>query len=246
MVLFEPGRAPWCSTRGRSGANTNAESVAAVERLAAHQARAMAAADFAEGACRRRLALWLLQQPSDRHAAAAPTTARARLRPAALLARACALGDGEGCGVLGRLHFAPPRSSGVERSDERGVGLVIEGCRLGSPASCNALGDLFARGFAVRADVGRAAQCFERACAAPRSDGLAMACTKLGEMHRKGLGVPRDGLAAARLWSRGCALGDANACAAVAELLRATAGGREQGGREHAALREAVRGGASL
>ncbi len=81
-------------------------------------------------------------------------------------------------------------------------------CERGSPAACNRLAVLYAKGDGVTADAAKAVAFYTRAC----EEGYATACVNLGAMHFEGNGVPKNESLGARFFLRGCEAGAPVGC----------------------------------
>lgn len=162
----------------------------------------------------------------------------------ALLAKACSLGDGEGCQRMGHLY-----ACGVSvRSDPAvAFGFYERACTLKHGQGCVFAATFLEHGIGVKRDEKRSHDLLERTCKAnvgascralafelyehdPAANiarvaallraacdtGYGKACADLGRLYAVGQGsVRKDEEQGYGLAKRGCELGDADACAAV-------------------------------
>lgn len=141
-------------------------------------------------------------------------------RAAALLDRACQLGDALGCLSFARLLAT---GEGTARDEDRARAMrdaardELEGaCDDGDPWACHDLASALRRGTTVpsepdraRALAGAATERASRRC----DEGDGRACYLLGRLHEGALDTQRDDDAALAAYERGCDSGDVNACA---------------------------------
>jgi TPR repeat protein len=140
---------------------------------------------------------------------------------AALLTKACEIGDPGGCGELAVLYAV---GRGLRQSDERAAALSRRACDLGFALACSNIGALVAEG---AADAGlrpeeeaagpgsRIMRYFKMAC----DSGAAEGCLNLGAEHESGKHVERDLAVAARNYRRACDLGQPVACYRLSLLV---------------------------
>jgi TPR repeat protein len=138
---------------------------------------------------------------------------------AALLTKACEIGDPAGCSDLGVLYAL---GRGVAQSDDRAAALARRACEQGSAIACSNQGALLAEG-AARPNPGeprevleaRILRLFRLACEALVPEG----CTNLGTALDAGTLTARDPVAAGRAYRRACDAGFALACHRLAALV---------------------------
>lgn len=121
-----------------------------------------------------------------------------------LAARACELGNGEGCALVARYGPFSDSSKKLERA-----------CELGYVPSCGSVGRQLADS-GKKADLPRAAELLEKACDADAMDWMALTahhggfCRRLQELYTERL---EDKAKAAKAHERACAQGDKLGCA---------------------------------
>ena len=169
---------------------------------------------------------------------------------AALLQKACDLGNGTGCSNLANLYSA---GEVIPKNQAKAAALDIRGCELGESKACvnaalahfdgigvakdlEAAHDYFKKG----CDLGHAESCkntgvlhwegqdharavsyFEKACTGGDKGG----CFNLGVAYYKGLGVTRDSAKARDYFDNACSKGDSAACDLRDELDAESSGG---------------------
>jgi TPR repeat protein len=140
---------------------------------------------------------------------------------AALLTKACEIGDPGGCGELAVLYAV---GRGLPQSDERSAALSRRACDQGFALACSNLGALVADGAAdanLRPDEeaagpgSRIMRYFKTACDAGAAEG----CLNLGAEYDSGKHVERDVMVAARNYRRACDLGQPVACYRLSLLV---------------------------
>jgi TPR repeat protein len=115
--------------------------------------------------------------------------------------RACDLGEGYACGVLGEGHiYGAP---GVAKDPKQGVEFLERACELGQADCCDWVARLYKEGTVVAKDLGRAARFYQRGC----TGGSCVSCRNLADMLDAGVGVPKDAAEAKRLRALPCAEG---------------------------------------
>lgn len=128
-----------------------------------------------------------------------------------LYARACDLGEPQGCHALGQMLRGGPDTGGDWQRSQDSLGQACEG---GIDAACyeHAVGLAYGQEGAgtdvADADLARALDTFGRLCAA----GLAEACMDLGFLAAEGRGGAADPARGAELSARACGLGSALGC----------------------------------
>jgi TPR repeat protein len=139
---------------------------------------------------------------------------------AALVTKACELGDAAACSDLGVLYAV---GRGVAQSDERAAALVRRACEQGSALACSNEGALLAEGAAPPAAGeprealdARIVRRFRTACDA----GVPEGCANLGTALDAGRLAERDVKAAARAYRKACEAGFALACHRMAALVK--------------------------
>jgi TPR repeat protein len=138
---------------------------------------------------------------------------------AALITKACEIGDGPGCGDLGVLSAI---GRGVPQDDVRAEALSRRACEGGVALACSNLGVLTAEGVhrpEPRAEelgdaATRTVQRFRTACEAGAPEG----CLDLGAVLAAGRLVARDVAGATRALRRACDAGQALGCHRLALL----------------------------
>ncbi len=181
---------------------------------------AAAAAPLDEGALSARCARGFAPECRDLGRArllAAPPDARLG---AALLTKACEIGDGAACSDLGVLYAL---GRGVTQSDERAGALARRACEQGTGIACSNQGALLAEG-AAPPNAGeardaldaRVVRLFRAACDA----GVPEGCANLGTALAAGKLAARDVRAAGRAHRRACDAGFALACHRLAALVK--------------------------
>lgn len=138
---------------------------------------------------------------------------------AALLTKACEIGDAAGCSDLGVLYAL---GRGVAQSDERAAALARRACEQGSAIACSNQGALLAEGAAApnpgesrEALEGRILRLLRLSCDALVPEG----CTNLGTALDAGKLTARDTHGAGRAYRRACDAGFALACHRLAALV---------------------------
>ncbi len=120
--------------------------------------------------------------------------------------RACELGHATGCSELGSAFIDRQAHIDLEAARK----FKDKACELGSMDGCSDFGMLLARGEGGPADMDRAVQLFQKACAADVASG----CGRLGLSYQHGFGgLPKDLTKAKELFDQGCKGGDEEACA---------------------------------
>jgi TPR repeat protein/TolB-like protein len=123
-----------------------------------------------------------------------------------LFARACDLGDAEGCTSAGwNVERGGP---GVRPDPLLAAAFDQKGCDAGDGRGCSNLGVLYDRGRGVAADPRRARELYRVACARRHAHG----CTNLGRALEAGKGGEKDVTAALAAYLRACEGKDREGC----------------------------------
>jgi len=160
-----------------------------------------------------------------------PSDARSR----ELYTKACAQGDGEGCGRVGGMYLC---GNGVVANASVGASMLDKGCSMGAEESCNALAALLLDGTRLPRDVPRARKLLSTSCDA----GMAGVC----ETYAVLLLSDREEAAQAKavtLFEKACDGGRADACANLAVVYQNAVGGKTRdSGRAYSHAKKACEG----
>jgi TPR repeat protein/serine/threonine protein kinase len=135
------------------------------------------------------------------------------------LDRACTLGDGIGCTLMGLMAEG---GVGVARDADRaaklfgnGRALASSACEAGDANACAAHGLLLATARGGDKDEAKALASLTVSC----ESGSTIGCTNLGAAYALGQGVTKDSARAKDVWSSACEAGEATACANLGLLI---------------------------
>ena len=124
---------------------------------------------------------------------------------AALLRKACDLGNGTGCSNLANFYSA---GDVVPKDNEKAAALDIRGCELGEPKACVNAALAHFDGIGVAKDLEAALGFFEKGC----DLGHAESCKNTGVLHCEGKGLPQDHGKAVSYFEKACTGGDKGGC----------------------------------
>lgn len=124
---------------------------------------------------------------------------------AALLGKACDLGNGTGCSNLANFYAA---GEVISKDLAKAAALDIRGCELGEPKSCVNAALAHFDGVGVAKDIKAALGFFEKGCAL----GHAESCKNTGVLHWEGTGLTQDHGKAVSYFEKACTGGDKGGC----------------------------------
>ncbi len=124
---------------------------------------------------------------------------------AKMLQARCDMRDGESCYALGTASLM---GLGLVASREAALGYFSSACDLRWASACGNLAEMYRHGVGTQVDERKAVVLYERACAL----GYAAACVQLGGLFATGDHVQRDEVRAIELLRRSCRLGLDEAC----------------------------------
>lgn len=157
------------------------------------------------------------QKPNESAPAPPASTERITLPMVAKCADAggctaeCDAGNASQCRLLGNLYAL---STGAEKDEARGLGLLEHACNLGDALGCVGAGRLYESGKGAAKDEKRAAQLYSAGC----DLGDDTSCYNSAIMLESGRGVTKDDARAVLVYDKVCSHGAATACNAAARL----------------------------